>query len=78
VAKIWSSFEDVDRAVETICGFMQTHHGLPETLRVAYRDTLAVASRGQVQRFWETLHATCPEAVTLFMDVKPLDPKSGS
>lgn len=72
VSKIWSSYEDVDRAVITIKRQLEMTGTIAPELVSSYKETLSTAGRGLVQRFYEQLTAlseTMPQVLTYFITV---------
>ncbi len=70
MAKIWSSYIDVDDSVSTIKTVLAETGTLPAILVTSYKETLERTSKGMVQRFYEKLVEHCPEALRYFMDEK--------
>lgn len=66
--RVWHSFHDVGKAVLTITATMRETGSLPAVLVDAYRETLATSTKGMVQKFFEGLAESCPEALKYFSD----------
>ena len=69
MAKVWSSFLDVDKAVKTIKATLAETKTLPAVLITAYKETLETTTKGMVQRFYEKLAEQCPEALKYFSEL---------
>jgi len=65
--RIWNSYPEVEKAVETIDSIYSKHGSLPPPLVEAYNKNLEKARRGIVARFYEELSERCPEAMKYFM-----------
>lgn len=70
MARIWNAAEDALRAAKAVAEVMQATGEVPTPLATAYRASLRTATPGLVQRFYERLAMTCPEALRYFTDAE--------
>lgn len=66
MVKVWNSYPDVEKAVETITKIYNETTTLPDVYVKAVEETLAHSSKGLVQRFYERLTEKCPAALQHF------------
>ena len=66
MVRVWSSYRDAEKAVETIQKIMEQRGDLPETYAKAVRETLQHSYKGVIQRFYEKLSEKCPQALKHF------------
>ena len=64
--RVWGSYEQAEKAVETIKKLLAETGEIPEPLVRAYNATIQTSYKGVVQRFYEKLVEECPEALKLF------------
>jgi hypothetical protein len=64
--RIWNSYKEIEKAVDTIVRIYQETKSLPKPLVEAYNINLQHAKRGIVSRFYEKLAEEAPELLRFF------------
>jgi len=65
--RIWTSRNDVYRAVKTLKDIYNREGKIPTELIEAYREIIKGGLKGQVAFFFEKLNEECPELVKYFV-----------
>ena len=64
--RVFASYEEVNQAILAIKTLMEKTEKIPDILVNSYRESLAHATKGIVQRFYQNLAKECPEALKYF------------
>lgn len=64
--KVWHSYDDEDRAIDTLETYYRITGTIVPELLNAYQAILATASKGMIAHFYERITAEAPELLKFF------------